>query len=66
MKNVGVWIDHHKAVIVIIENESEKTQEMLSNVKKTPIFKRNTFNSFKRYARIDRRGCVEPAAWEPV
>jgi hypothetical protein len=33
-KAVGVWIDHRKAVIVTIENEVEKTQEIPSNIEK--------------------------------
>jgi hypothetical protein len=33
-KNVGLWIDHRKTVIVTIENEVEVTQEVKSNMEK--------------------------------
>lgn len=33
-KEVGLWIDHRKVVIVKIENEVEKTQEIKSNIEK--------------------------------
>ena len=32
----GIWIDHRKAVIAMISNESEKTLEIKSNVEKHP------------------------------
>ena len=32
----GLWIDHRKAVIVIISTEGEKTTEIRSNVEKQP------------------------------
>jgi hypothetical protein len=33
-KEVGVWIDHRKAVLVSIENEVEVTREIKSNMEK--------------------------------
>jgi hypothetical protein len=33
-KEVGLWIDHRKAVIVTIENEVEEIQEIKSNMEK--------------------------------
>ena len=33
-KEVGLWIDHRKAVIVIIENEIVTTREIQSNIEK--------------------------------
>jgi hypothetical protein len=33
-KEVGLWIDHRKAVIVTIENEVEVTREVRSNMEK--------------------------------
>lgn len=33
-KEVGLWIDHRKAVIVSIENEVEVTREITSNMEK--------------------------------
>lgn len=33
-RDVGLWIDHRKAVIVTLENEIESTQEIRSNVDK--------------------------------
>ena len=33
-RDVGVWIDHRKAVIVTIENENEETREIRSNMEK--------------------------------
>jgi hypothetical protein len=33
-KNVGLWIDHRKAVIVTIDNEGEVTREITSNMEK--------------------------------
>jgi hypothetical protein len=41
-KAVGVWIDHRKAVIVTIENEVEKTQEISSNIEKHTRFANGT------------------------
>jgi len=35
MKSItGIWIDHRKAVVVIISDDGEKMQEVLSNVEK--------------------------------
>jgi hypothetical protein len=31
-KAVGLWIDHTRAVIVTLENDTEKTQEISSNI----------------------------------
>lgn len=33
-KEVGLWIDHRKAVIVTIENDAETSQEIQSNMEK--------------------------------
>ena len=33
-KEIGVWIDHRKAVIVIISNGSEEIKEITSNMEK--------------------------------
>jgi len=33
-REVGLWIDHHKAVMVTVVNEKESTQEIRSNVEK--------------------------------
>jgi hypothetical protein len=33
-KEVGLWIDHQKTVIVTMENEKEETREIRSNVEK--------------------------------
>ena len=33
-KQVGLWIDHRKAVIVIITNEGEEIKEITSNMEK--------------------------------
>jgi hypothetical protein len=33
-KEIGLWIDHRKAVIVTIENEIELTREIRSNMEK--------------------------------
>ena len=32
----GLWIDHRKAVIVIVSAEGEETMEIRSNVEKQP------------------------------
>jgi hypothetical protein len=37
-KEVGLWIDHRKAVIVTIENEVEMTREVKSNIEKHTRF----------------------------
>jgi hypothetical protein len=31
-REVGLWIDHHRTVMVIVENEKEVTREIRSNV----------------------------------
>ncbi len=41
-KEVGLWIDHRKVVIVKIENEVEKTQEIKSNIEKHVRFSSGT------------------------
>jgi len=33
-KEVGLWIDHRKAVVVTIENKIESTHEIISNMEK--------------------------------
>ena len=33
-REVGLWIDHHKAVMVTMVNEKEETREIRSNVEK--------------------------------
>ena len=35
---VGLWIDHRKAVIVTIKNKVETTREIMSNIEKHPRF----------------------------
>lgn len=39
--NAGLWIDHRKAVIVILSPKGEKTIEILSNVEKHPSREEN-------------------------
>ena len=34
MKDIGVWIDHRKAVIVIISDKGEEVREISSNMEK--------------------------------
>jgi hypothetical protein len=41
-KAVGLWIDHTRAVIVTIENETEKTQEISSNIEFPPLLVNET------------------------
>lgn len=41
-KDVGLWIDHRRAVIVTIENEVEMTREILSNMEKHVRFSSGT------------------------
>ena len=38
---VGLWIDHRKAVIVTIKNEIEETREVRSNIEKHVQFSNN-------------------------
>ena len=33
-REVGLWIDHHKTVMVTMVNEKEETREIRSNVEK--------------------------------
>src|SRR5512142_3321318 len=33
-REVGLWIDHHKAVMVTMVNEKEETREIWSNIEK--------------------------------
>jgi len=33
-REVGLWIDHHKTVIVTMLNEKEETREIRSNIEK--------------------------------
>jgi len=42
MKEVGLWIDHHKTVIVTVENEVEVTREIKSNMEKHVRFSSGT------------------------
>jgi hypothetical protein len=41
-KEVGLWIDHRKAVIVTVENEVEVTREIRSNMEKHVRFSSGT------------------------
>ncbi|MGD0707908.1 MAG: hypothetical protein ABSA51_05585 [Anaerolineaceae bacterium] len=41
-KEVGLWVDHRKAVIVTIENEVEVTREIQSNMEKHIRFSSDT------------------------
>lgn len=41
-KEVGLWVDHRKAVIVTIENGVEMTQEITSNMEKHVRFSSGT------------------------
>jgi hypothetical protein len=41
-KEVGLWIDHRKAVIVTVENEVELTREIKSNMEKHVRFSSGT------------------------
>lgn len=41
-KEVGLWIDHRKTVLVIIENEVEVTREIKSNMEKHARFSSGT------------------------
>jgi hypothetical protein len=41
-KELGLWIDHRKAVIVTIENEVEVTREVQSNMEKHVRFSSDT------------------------
>jgi hypothetical protein len=41
-RDVGLWIDHRKAVIVTLENEVESTQEIRSNVEKQTLSSSST------------------------
>ena len=33
-KGIGLWIDHRKAVVVLVSNEGEKTMEITSDMEK--------------------------------
>jgi hypothetical protein len=41
-KEIGLWIDHRKAVMVTIENEVETTREIQSNMEKHVRFSSGT------------------------
>jgi hypothetical protein len=41
-KEVGLWIDHRKTVIVTVENEVEETREIKSNMEKHIRFANDT------------------------
>ena len=51
-KRVGLWIDHRKAVIVTIENETEVIREISSNMEKHIRFS----NSTDSHDAIETRG----------
>lgn len=42
MKEIGLWIDHRKTVIVTIENETAMTREIKSNMEKHVKFSSGT------------------------
>jgi len=44
-KEVGLWIDHRKTVIVTIENEVEVTREIISNMEKHVRFSSGTHSN---------------------
>lgn len=44
-KEVGLWIDHRKTVIVTVENEVEVTQEIRSNMEKHVRFSSGTHSN---------------------
>lgn len=44
-KEVGIWVDHRKAVIVTIQNEVTVTQEITSNMEKHVRFSSNSERS---------------------
>jgi hypothetical protein len=44
-KQVGLWIDHRKAVIVKIEDEAVVTQEIVSNIEKHVRFSSGTHSN---------------------
>ena len=61
-KQIGLWIDHKKAVIVILENEKEEVKQIESNMEKHVRFRggartRNAYspNFFPAETQIDRR-----------
>lgn len=58
MKNVGLWIDHHKAVIVTIENDREKTQEIISNMEEHIQFSGETPSTASNLIRGSTSGAV--------
>jgi len=46
-KEVGLWVDHQKTVIVAIENEVELTREIRSNMEKHVRFSSGTSSKAK-------------------
>ena len=47
-KDVGLWIDHRKVVIVTIENDEEMiSRDQIEPGEACPIFKRNEFESIQ-------------------
>ena len=44
-RNVGLWIDHRKTVLVTIENEVEETREIKSNMEKHVRFSSGTHSN---------------------
>ena len=39
-KDIGLWIDHRKAVVVIVSDEGEEVKEITSNMEKHVRFSR--------------------------
>jgi hypothetical protein len=50
-KEAGLWIDHRKAVIVTIDDESEMTREIRSNMEKHVRFSNNASSKIPADAR---------------
>jgi len=50
-KEVGLWIDHRKTVMVTIENEVEETREIRSNVEKRVRFSGGTGSKVSKKSR---------------
>jgi hypothetical protein len=40
-KDIGLWIDHRKAVVVIVSNEGEEVKEIISDMEKHVRFSDN-------------------------
>lgn len=50
-KSVGLWIDHRKAVMVTVENETEVTREIRSNMEKHVRFSDGTGSNLPNAAK---------------